>query len=142
METILVPVDFSDVTPALVEAAKGFAKALGSHVVLLNVMHPPHIAVSQMGQAIAGERDVRQDYLHLNELMRQLEKNGIGATCDQPQGRPADVILEECAKKSANLIIMGSHGHGAVYNLLVGSVTEAVLRSARCPVVVVPSRKS
>ena len=36
---------------------------------------------------------------------------------------------------------MGSHGHGAIYELLVGSVTEGVLRKARCPVLVVPSER-
>jgi nucleotide-binding universal stress UspA family protein len=142
MKTILVPVDFSDVTPALVEAAKAFAKAFGSHVILLNVMHSPQMAVSPMGQTIALERDVKKDYLQLNELIQQIEKAGISATCDQPQGTPAEVILEESAKKSVDLIIMGSHGHGAIYNLLVGSVTEGVLKSAKCPVVVVPSKQS
>jgi len=38
--------------------------------------------------------------------------------------------------------VMGSHGHGAVYNLLVGSVTAGVLKSAKCPVLVVPSKKA
>jgi len=37
------------------------------------------------------------------------------------------------------MIVMGSHGHGALYELLVGSITQGVLKAAKCPVVVVPA---
>jgi hypothetical protein len=40
------------------------------------------------------------------------------------------------------MIVMGSHGHGALFNLLMGTVCNGVLRKARCPVVVVPARTS
>ena len=49
----------------------------------------------------------------------------------------------ECAKAvKADAIVMGRHGHGAMYNLLVGSVTEGVLKRATCPVVLVPSENN
>ncbi|MEO8353471.1 MAG: universal stress protein, partial [Chthoniobacteraceae bacterium] len=41
----------------------------------------------------------------------------------------------------ADMIVMGSHGHGSFYELLVGSVTSGVLRDARCPVLVVPAKE-
>lgn len=55
------------------------------------------------------------------------------------EGPTVSSILDTSESRHADLIIMGSHGHGAVYNLLVGSVTEGVLKSAKCPVLVVPS---
>ena len=61
------------------------------------------------------------------------------ATRQMTDGLPVDLILQTCKEESADLIVVGSHGHGAVYNLLVGSVTAGVLKSAKCPVLVVPS---
>ena len=52
-----------------------------------------------------------------------------------------DKILQEAKKLDASLIVMGSHGHGALYHLLVGSVTEGVLKGTACPVLVVPARQ-
>jgi len=39
------------------------------------------------------------------------------------------------------MILLGSHGHGALYHLLIGSVSEGVIRKASCPVIIIPSKK-
>jgi len=138
MKKILVPVDFSDVTPLLVETAKALASATGAHVILLNVMPFTDVPMLAPKQAVM-MRDMKEDYLLLNEFKQKLAAAGVSATIDQPQGLAVDTILEESEKQSADMIVMGSHGHGALYHLLVGSVTSGVLKSAKCPVVVVPS---
>jgi nucleotide-binding universal stress UspA family protein len=56
-------------------------------------------------------------------------------------GVPAQVILEQAQKLSADHIVMGSHGHTALYDLIAGSTTTRVLKGAPCPVVVVPAQK-
>ena len=48
-------------------------------------------------------------------------------------------VLQTATEISANLIVMGSHGHGSVYNLLVGSVTEGILKAGQRPVLLVPA---
>lgn len=141
MKRILVPVDFSDVTPRLIEAAKAIASAMGGHVILLNVMPPPHLGVAGTGKTASIINEVRDEFQQLNELQRQIEKSGLSVTVDQPQGSPAEVILQESERESADMIVMGSHGHGKLHELLAGSVTSGVLKSAKCPVLVVPSRK-
>jgi hypothetical protein len=52
---------------------------------------------------------------------------------------PAQVITDEAERHSADYIVIGSHGHGAFYDLLVGSTTGGVLKRANCPVVIVPA---
>ncbi len=52
-------------------------------------------------------------------------------------GKPADKVVEAAKNWPADLIVLGSHGRGAVLNLLLGSVAEGVLRHAHCPVLVV-----
>ena len=53
--------------------------------------------------------------------------------------RGADKTTFKQERLEADLIMMGSHGHSAIYRLLVGSVTEGVMRKAPCPIMIVPS---
>ena len=59
-------------------------------------------------------------------------------TTVQRTGIPVTAILGRAASTKARYIVMGSHGHGAMYDLLVGSTTHGVLKKAPCPVLVVP----
>jgi nucleotide-binding universal stress UspA family protein len=54
----------------------------------------------------------------------------------------AEEILNQADELNADLIVMGTHGHGAMYNLLVGSVTKGVLKRSTRPVLLVPAPKS
>ena len=47
--------------------------------------------------------------------------------------------FQQAREIAADLIVMGTHGHGSVYNLLVGSVTEGILKAAERPVLLVPA---
>ena len=57
-------------------------------------------------------------------------------------GQVVTSILERVEKWDAGLVLVGSHGHGAMYNLLVGSVAEGVIRHSPVPVLVVPDLKA
>jgi nucleotide-binding universal stress UspA family protein len=52
-------------------------------------------------------------------------------------GAPAQAIVDYAAKNDIDLIVVGTHGRGVVAHLLVGSVAERVVRTARCPVLTV-----
>ena len=56
-------------------------------------------------------------------------------------GSTVDTIFEQAQKRDAELIVIGSHGHGAVFELLFGSIAEGVVRRSSIPVVVVPARR-
>lgn len=145
MKTILVPVDFSDVTGKVVEAAKTLAQAFKSRIVLLHVLEPdPEFArYDPTGAAleIAPPHDPGIDRHNLDVWKARLESSGVEVEAVQTVGLCEDAILHECEERQADLIVVGSHGHGAVYTLLVGSVTAGLLKAARCPVLVVPSAK-
>ena len=143
MNTILVPVDFSDATPRVIATARQFAEAFASRIVLLHVAEPePEFVGFEPGpmsvrMAVAG--DFRHEHQRLDELKKSLV--GIEVLALQVQGPAADTIVEESVRQGANLIVMGSHGHGALYHLLVGSATTGVLKAAVCPVLIVPSAR-
>jgi nucleotide-binding universal stress UspA family protein len=58
------------------------------------------------------------------------------------QGPTADTILEQSHRFSANLVVLGSHGHGAFHDFIAGSVTRGVLKKSSVPVLVVPATHS
>jgi hypothetical protein len=58
------------------------------------------------------------------------------------EGPPADVILQSASRINPDYIVIGSHGHGAMHDLIAGSTTREILRKSPCPVVLVPITKS
>jgi nucleotide-binding universal stress UspA family protein len=143
MKTMLVPVDFSDVTPDLLDAAAAQAGAFGSKIVLLHVAapEPEFIGYDPGPQSVRDHvaRQLAHEHQQTHNLQKQLAAKGLEATALAIQGYPVDVIIAEAEKLKADLIIMGSHGHGALHNLLVGSVTEGVIRHAKCPLLIIPA---
>ena len=139
MKTILVPIDFSDATTPVIDTAKHFATAFGSRLVLLHVTEPePDFVGFEPGplavrQTVA--RDIKAEHQKLDALKASVNLPDVLAL--HIQGPAIDKILHEAAEQQAGMIVIGSHGHGALYELLVGSVTAGVLKAAPCPVLVV-----
>lgn len=144
MKTILAPVDFSSVSDSVVKEAAALARTFDGRVVLLTVVQLPVILneySSLMDVAeltAAGEKNAARE---LDVLEDQLKSQFIKAESVQVTGNPVPVILEQAQKHGADYIVMGSHGHTAFYDLLVGSTTHGVLMRATCPVVIVPATK-
>lgn len=144
MKTILVPVDFSDVTPQVVNVARSMAAAFDCRIAILHVVEPePDFVGFEPGPPsvrVSVAHDFKTERKQLEELKDRLVTEGREVISIAAQGASADTILYEAQKHAAEWIVMGSHGHGALYELLVGSVTHGVMKKARCPVVVVPSK--
>lgn len=144
MKTILVPVDLSAAASRVCAAACDLARLVQGRVVLLHVIAPPPVVVNeyfafdtgQMAQAVvAAEKGARRRLAALAARFSKrcpLKTMEISAT-------PVAGILAKAAATKAAYIVMGSHGHSAMFDLLVGSTTHGVLRKARCPVLIVPT---
>ena len=142
MKTIVALIDFSDVAFKVLLQAHALAKAFQSQVVILHVLEPEPMVVGMgMTPTILREpssEELKVDQERLNELRESMANAGVQVTAEQIQGPTVDKILTETDRLGADLLIMGTHGHGALYNLFVGSVTDAVLKRTKCPVLVVP----
>lgn len=144
MKTILAPVDFSPVSESVVKEAAALARTVDGRVVLLSVIQPPvvyteYAAMMDIPQlTAAGEKNAARQ---LDALQDRLLGQFVKSECLQVTGSPVANILEQADKQGADYIVMGSHGHTAFYDLLVGSTTHGVLLGANCPVVIVPAVK-
>lgn len=75
----------------------------------------------------------------LDAARARVEEAGLRVRTRLAAGEPADVICAYADEVAARLIAMGTHGHGRVLKLLVGSVSAAVVRRSQRPVLVVPA---
>lgn len=138
--TILHPNDGSPAaalaTPHAIELARvSGARLIGVYV---NDDHLLFAAGIHRGEA---ERETTAEAAQVLDSMAEAAgAAGVPFTGRYAVGRPAEVILELAATEAADLIAIGSHGGGALEQVLVGSVAEALIRRASIPVLVVPWR--
>lgn len=140
MKTILALIDFSDVTRKVLDQSLALAKAFGSDIALMHVIPEEPVAVDFAPAPVAPDAEMfnaRQRQLFA--LRDWINSHGINATAQQFEGVVVRTLLDQIEQLDPDIVIMGSHGHGALYRLLVGSVTEGVIRHATRQVLVVPS---
>lgn len=140
MRNILACIDFSDVSPLVLETATAMAKAFHSNLILLHaapVMVPVGDALVMPVPLNQADLDTLRD--RLVALGRPAAAQGLGCEAVVVEGPAVDVIIDEAHRRDADLIVIGSHGHGALYHLLMGGTAEGVMRRAGRQVLIVPS---
>ena len=144
MKRIIVGVDFSPVTAAVLDTAATIAIAGGCKLFLVHVA-PAFVADLKTVRVPQHERDfiahkLREEHRDLQALAKELGQNGCDVESLMVEGDgPVEKLLEEAERLKADLIAIGSHGHGPIYNMLVGSISEGILRKAHTPVLIVPA---
>ena len=111
MKNIIVPIDFSNVTDKVVANAADIATSFSAKLWLIHVAAPDPEFVGYE----VGPQHVR-DWR-------------------------AETILKNAEKLNAELIILGTHGHGVIHKVLVGSVSASIIKKATCPVMLIPARE-
>jgi universal stress protein A len=143
VKRILVPIDFSPDSLNALAYAHDFAKIVGAELVLLHVVEPFYLfAPSEMYAITPDVSDVIDEHwrfaeTELRRLVADLKKHGQRSRIVVKRGTPSQVIVDTAKRTSANLIIMGTHGHTGLAHMLIGSVAERVVRTAHCAVLTV-----
>jgi nucleotide-binding universal stress UspA family protein len=132
LNKILAPTDFSELSAKGVRYASQLTKELGSELVIMNI-------VPLDESNFASKREIDQHKLELDEflLARDLNPNLNIRKLVEP-GVPSGAIISFAERENCDLIVMSSHGRSGLSRVLVGSVTEQILRKSPCPVLVVP----
>jgi nucleotide-binding universal stress UspA family protein len=139
---ILCPCDFSGYSGRALRQARRIAARHGSSLTALHVI-PARVPPSGgfLTNPALLEPDVRERTL--SALRRFVERAGpfaLPADVEVCVGAPAQEILKRAAELPADLLVIGTHGRGGFEKWVLGSVTERVLRKARCAVLTVPAR--
>jgi nucleotide-binding universal stress UspA family protein len=135
---ILVPTDFSPHADEAFRVAQVLAKATGAEIVVFHAAHSPAVA-QEGGPLLAGSgeghmTDVWGRFKRLPPADPAVRVEHVAVVADRPK---IAHILETLDKAGCDLIVMGTHGHSRLTHLLFGSVTEDVVRQARCPIMLV-----
>lgn len=141
MKTIVAAIDFSDATDHVVETAVEQAKAFGAKLHLVHVLEPEPAYTAygftpdEFPAMHAFHEEARK------RATKRLEEVAAGVDSVErhlAEGSPLHALLEYVKKNGIDFVILGSHGHGMVASLLLGSVAEGMVRKAVVPTLIVP----
>jgi universal stress protein A len=134
---ILVPTDFSRPSEQALDYASGLARQFGASLHLLHVVNRPLLAEGLAAEAYISEAPaIGSDMVRdAEERFRTLAPDA--ASTDVVFGYAAKTIVDYASRLGVDLIVMGSHGRTGIAHLMLGSVAEAVVRTAPCPVLTV-----
>ena len=162
MKKILVTVDFSDSTDAVVDNAAVFAyNKKDSEVVILHVCPPLE---KLMGRTLASQRadsvggpgtgylnfvryDVARDevahelrYEHklILDQVNRLKEKGINARGVLTHGKLPGALIREANELKADVVVVGSHCHGTLHKLFAGCIRDSLLKELNIPIYIVP----
>ena len=157
MKKILVAVDFSEGTGRLINQAAQLGQELGGRLIIVHVTSDALQAAYEstqfydvsteytggsfgdveMARNLCAE-EYKREHRSLLNLSARMREEGVDAQAMLLKGDAAELILEKARELDVDIIMMGSHGHGLLRKMLLGSVAEAVLRKAPCSVLIVP----
>lgn len=135
---ILVPTDFSGASDAARVYATVLAEAFDATLHILHVIPDPltmgwGVDAAYLPQLL--ERIEREAQERLDKMLTTEERGKLQSHVAIEIGSPAAKIIEYAEGHGIDLIVMGTHGRGALERMWVGSVTQGVLHRAHCPVV-------
>jgi nucleotide-binding universal stress UspA family protein len=137
IKTILAPTDISDLSAAGVRYACRLAGETAAELILFNVV------VVDESNAI-DKRELAEHKVRLNEFVAdKLADAAKGVKMRQivVGGQPFGAIVDCVETERIDLIVMSSHGRSGLSRMLIGSVTDKVIRRSPCPILVVPSER-
>ena len=139
-EKILLATDLSEASSSATEEAFELARRLGATLLVVSVIDPGSLLLPG-GRFRARVDQVREHREQVAQaLVERGREAGVNGSLLVWAGDPGDMIVSAAEAERADMLVVGSHGRGAVGRLFLGSVSEHVVRNAPCPVLVVRPR--
>ena len=139
---ILIPTDFSDVAEKALDCVKQLKDAGTREVVVLHVIKKNSLQVIAQYSSIRDfeevEKEVEGDAREkLSRIEKELKETGFQVKIRVETGFPFSEILRVEDEEDVSAIVIGSHGLSNIKEILLGSVSESVIRKAKKPVIVI-----
>ena len=147
MKEIIAAVDFSDVSVPVLEMAVKITQALGGQLHLVHVVEaePTYAAYGFSPDDYTAMHEIQVESASRAQIKlgKMAEQSGLeGVQTKVVQGQPLHALLQYAKEVSGEMLVLGSHGHGFLNSLLLGSVAEGCVRKAELPALIVPMKKS
>lgn len=136
MNRILVAVDFSETSDKAFDHALSLARAFEAELLAIHVLEEPILYAPTTAQVYRDEFEKTMQG-RMDELLARHSGEGVEIRTLLKPGPPFLEVIRTAEAENCDMIVMGTHGHGPVQNMLMGSVAEKVVRKAKCPVLVV-----
>ncbi len=142
---LLVAIDFSEITKRILEKVEQIAIKANAKVWLIHVAQPdPDFIGYNVGPD--SERKFmadkfRDQHIKIQELSEGMKEKGINITPLLVQGPTIETIIKKAEKLNADMIVVGSHGHGTMFHILVGSISHGLLKQSHIPLLIIPAKK-
>lgn len=136
LKRILVPVDFSDTSKLAFDYAVALGRVFNAEVHVLHVADEPFLYAPTTAQQFRDEFEQEQQR-QLDTLVGTHSAEGVDVTSVMQPGTAFYEIIQYAKQKDVDLLVIGTHGHGMIAHMLLGSVAEKVVRKAPCPVLTV-----
>jgi nucleotide-binding universal stress UspA family protein len=143
LQRILVATDFGEAAETALDYGRALARLFGAELTLLHVAEDAATASFGIEGYVGGYPDFQRDVENrarqqLDALLSEEDRTDLRATpVLRLSNAPALTIVEYARDIGADLLVLGTHGRGAMAHLLMGSVAERVVRLAPCPVLTV-----
>ncbi len=139
IKKILHPTDFSEYAGRALPYVEDLAKLFNAEVTVLHVIAPVFFAAQETVGEAATVMEMMEATARarVQELTEKLKRDGIKAVGKIIHGSPFVEIVSEAKKENSDLIVLATHGSGAIAHLLMGSTAERVVRKSPCPVLTV-----
>ncbi|MDR3539551.1 MAG: universal stress protein [Desulfosporosinus sp.] len=139
MKKILVATDASEYSKRALKTALELAQKFDAEVELLFVMIDPVVYGFGVADSyVVAPEQVEQDGERaLETTLEGIDINGITLKKKKLHGNPGRIIIQEVEDETIDLVVMGSHGYGAILGSVLGSVSQKVLHGAKCSVLIV-----
>jgi universal stress protein A len=137
---ILVPIDFSPPSESALVYALTLANVTKAEVYASHIIPVPHVLDAFYERGLTPPESVKVIHRRVRTRIKEIIQTAgtsIPVRVRFQEGEAAAVILEQAAKLKVDLIIMGTHGRRGATRFFLGSVAEAVIRRAPCPVLTV-----
>ena len=142
---LLVALDLSDCTEKILDQVVEIALPLKASIWLIHNGMPEPDTLEFKVDPLSAREDLAKkfhfEHQKIQEYAGFLREKGLDTTALLVHGTTVDTILEAAEKLDVNMILMGSHGRGAMYQLILGSVSEGVIHKSKRPVLIIPTRE-
>jgi nucleotide-binding universal stress UspA family protein len=140
---LLVAVDLSEATQIIVDEVRNITREYPARIWIVHNAEPPPDFVEFKTDPLAARESLakkfHKEHCQIQEIADRLREAGLDATALLVHGPTVETILKEASDLDVDMIVVGTHGRGAMHGLLVGSVSKGILHKSSHPVLVIPT---